>query len=166
MAKTRCFPSFVPKLERRAEALEGTFDAQGVANTLWASAAMGRGPGEGLMVTRVLEGRAEELAGTPNAQALTNTLRTLWAYATMTMGRGPGEGVMVTRVLEGREEELAGTPNAQALENTLWAYATMGRRRKLTSLSVATRAIVCTRASERARERVGGGREKGNFELC
>jgi hypothetical protein len=86
---------------------------------------------------------------------------TLWTYATM--GRGPGEGVMVTRVLAGRAEALAGTPNAQALENTLWAYAKMVRRRKLTPLSVATRAIVCARASERAREWEGGGRERESF---
>ena len=53
-------------LEGRAEALAGTFNAQDVANTLWAYATMGREPGAGLM--RVLEGRAEALAGTFNAQ--------------------------------------------------------------------------------------------------
>ena len=55
MAKTR-YLALVPKLEGRAEALAGTFNAQGVANTLWACATMGREPGAGLM--RELEGRA------------------------------------------------------------------------------------------------------------
>ena len=35
----------------------GSFNAQGVANTLWAYATMGRAPGAGVM--RLLEGRAE-----------------------------------------------------------------------------------------------------------
>ena len=65
-------------LEGRAEALAGTFNAQEVANTLWAYATMGREPGAGVM--RGLEGRAEALAGTFNAQGVANTL---WAYATM-----------------------------------------------------------------------------------
>ncbi len=54
------------------EALAGTFKAQGVANTLWACATMGREPGAGLMSE--LEGRVEALAGTFNAQAVANTL--------------------------------------------------------------------------------------------
>ena len=36
--------TLVPKLEGRAEALAGTFNAQNVANTLWAYATMGREP--------------------------------------------------------------------------------------------------------------------------
>ena len=63
MAKTHYRPrdpSLVPALEVRAEALAGTFNAQDVANTLWAYATMGREPGAGLM--RVLEGRAVALA--------------------------------------------------------------------------------------------------------
>jgi len=99
--------------------MAGTFNAQNVANTLWAYATMGRKPGAGLM--RVLEGRAEAVAGTFNAQNVTNTL---WAYATM--GREPGAGLM--RVLEGRAEAIAGSSDAQDVANTLWAYATMGRR--------------------------------------
>ena len=82
------------------ETLAGTFNAQAVANTLWAYAKMGREPGSGLM--RELEGRAEAVAGTFNAQDDANTL---WAYATM--GRKPGAGMM--RALEGRAEVLAGT---------------------------------------------------------
>ena len=63
MAKTRYRPwdrSLVPELEGRAEALACTFNAQHVANTLWAFAKMGREPGAGLM--RVLEeiGRAHD----------------------------------------------------------------------------------------------------------
>ena len=58
MAKTCYCPwdlSLVPKLERRAEALAGTFKAQCVVNTLWAYATMGLEPRAGLM--RELEGR-------------------------------------------------------------------------------------------------------------
>jgi hypothetical protein len=69
MAKTRYQPwnqTLVPKLEWRATALAGTFSAQGVANTLWAYATMGREPGAGVM--RVLAGRAEAPAGTLNAR--------------------------------------------------------------------------------------------------
>ena len=73
MAKTR-YLALVPKLEGRAEALAGTFNAQGVANTLWACATMGREPGAGLM--RELGARAEAVAGTFNAQEVANTL---WA---------------------------------------------------------------------------------------
>jgi hypothetical protein len=48
MAKTS-YLAVVPKLEGRAEALAGTFNAQGVANTLWAAGvfAMLRSPDEG-----------------------------------------------------------------------------------------------------------------------
>ena len=56
-------------LEGRADALAGTFNAQEVANTLWAYATMGREPGAAVM--RVLDGRAEALAGTFNAQEVT-----------------------------------------------------------------------------------------------
>ena len=77
MAKSRYHPwnqNLVSKLDRRAEALAGSFNAQNVANTLWAYATMGREPGAGLM--RELEGRAEALAGTFNAQDVANML---WA---------------------------------------------------------------------------------------
>jgi hypothetical protein len=87
----------------RAEALAGTFKAQEVANTVWAYATMGRGPGTGLM--RALEGLAEALAGTLKAQEVANTL---WAYA-----------------LKGRRGRTTWSDN---VANTLWAYATMGRR--------------------------------------
>ena len=49
-------------LEGRAEALAGTFNAQGVANMLWAYAKIEREPGAGLI--RELEGRAEAVSGT------------------------------------------------------------------------------------------------------
>jgi len=77
IAKTRYSPrdqSLVPQLEGRTETLAGTFNAQEVANTLWAYATMGREPGAGVM--RGLEGRAEALAGTFNAQNVANSL---WA---------------------------------------------------------------------------------------
>ena len=53
MAKTRYRPwdaALVLRLEGRAEALAGTFNAQNVANTLWAYATMGREPGERVCV--------------------------------------------------------------------------------------------------------------------
>jgi hypothetical protein len=110
-------------LEGRAEAVAGTFNAQEVANTLWAYATMGREPGAGMM--RVREGRAEALAvaGTLNAQDVANTL---WAYATM--GREPGAGLM--KVLEGRAEAVAGTFNAKEVANTLcrWWQSRCGLR--------------------------------------
>jgi hypothetical protein len=78
------------ELEGRAEALADTFNAQDVANTLWAYTTMGREPGAGVM--RGLEGRAEALADTFNAQGVELVANTLWAYATM--GQEPGAGVM------------------------------------------------------------------------
>jgi hypothetical protein len=48
-------------LEGQEEALGGTFNAQDVANTLWAYATMARAPGAGLR--RELEGQVEALAG-------------------------------------------------------------------------------------------------------
>ena len=62
------------ELERRAEAVAGTFNSQEVANTLWAYATMGREPGAGM--TRELERRAEAVAGNFNAQGVANPL---WA---------------------------------------------------------------------------------------
>jgi hypothetical protein len=121
IAKSRYRPwdqTLVPKLDGQAEALAGTFNAQGVTNTLWAYATMGREPCLGVM--RELEGRAEALVGRFNAREVANTL---WAYATM--GREPCLGVM--RELEGRAEALVGRFNAREVANTLWAYATMGQ---------------------------------------
>jgi len=106
-------------LEGGARRLAGRFQAQGVANTLWAYAKMGREPGEELM--RALEGRAEATAESFGAQGVANTL---WAYATM--GREPGEGLM--RALEGRAEAVTRAFSMQNLANVLWAYAKMGRR--------------------------------------
>ena len=50
MAKSRYRPwdrTLIPELEGRAEALAGTFNAQNVANTLWAYATWGGSPGQG-----------------------------------------------------------------------------------------------------------------------
>jgi hypothetical protein len=52
--------------------LAGTFNAQDVANTLWAYATMGREPSAGMM--RVLEERVEALAGKFKAQNVANTI--------------------------------------------------------------------------------------------
>ena len=71
MAKTSYRPwdqTLVPKLEGRAEALAGTLNAQGVTNTMWPYATMGRAPGTGVM--RELEGRAEAVAGSFNAHGV------------------------------------------------------------------------------------------------
>jgi hypothetical protein len=79
--------SLVPALEGQAETLAGMFNAQDVANTLWAYAKMERTPGAGLM--RVLEGRAEALANTFNAQDGANTL---WAACVLAVLRAPDGG--------------------------------------------------------------------------
>ena len=79
IAKKRHVPaneSLIAELGRKAVATATAFNAQAVANTLWAYATMGREPGAGVM--RGLEGRAEALAGTFKAQEVANTL---WAYA-------------------------------------------------------------------------------------
>ena len=67
-------PQTYPEALAQSEAVAGTFNAQGVANTLWAYARMGQEPGAGLMGE--LEGRAEAVAGTLTAQGVANTL---WA---------------------------------------------------------------------------------------
>ena len=68
MAKSRYHPwnqNLVSKLDRRAETRAGTFNAQNVANTLWAYATMGREPGAGVM--RELEGRVrDDIPGSRN----------------------------------------------------------------------------------------------------
>jgi len=65
-------------LEGRAEAVAGTFTAQGVANTRRAKAKMGRAPGAGAMRGLLPAPRAEAAAGRFNAQDVADTL---WAYA-------------------------------------------------------------------------------------
>ena len=56
-------------MQGRGEELTFTFEAQGVVNTLWAYATMGRVPKEGLM--RAREGRGELAeAGTFNVQGV------------------------------------------------------------------------------------------------
>jgi endonuclease/exonuclease/phosphatase family metal-dependent hydrolase len=126
----------LPAFERRAEVMAGDFNSQGIANTLWAYATMGRKPGELLMgqlerraeviagdfnSMGQLERRAEVIAGDFNSQGIVNTL---WAYATM--GRKPGELLMGH--LERRAEVIAGDFNSQEIATTLWAYATTGRK--------------------------------------
>jgi hypothetical protein len=67
------------ELEGRTEALAGTFNAQEVANTLWAYARMGREPGAAVFravkgrAEAVLDGRAEAEACTFTAQAVANS---------------------------------------------------------------------------------------------
>jgi hypothetical protein len=107
------------ELERRAEAISGDFNAQDIANTLWAYATMGTKPGERLMGE--LERRAEAISGDFKSQNVANTL---WAYATM--GTKPGERMIGE--LERRAEAIAGEFNSQHVANTLWAYATMGTK--------------------------------------
>ena len=70
-------------LEAQAEANAASFNAQNVANTLWAYATMSRKPGERLM--NALEERAQAVAASFTTQEVSNTL---WAYAVV--GRQPG----------------------------------------------------------------------------
>ena len=133
IAKKRHVPaneSLIAELGRKAVATATAFNAQAVANTLWAYATMGRRPGERLI--RALEAQAEATAASFNAQNVANTL---WAYATMgrqpgdrtgSPGRQPGERLM--QALEAQAEANAASFNAQNVANTLWAYATMGRQ--------------------------------------
>jgi hypothetical protein len=120
LAKARYAPSdplLLDALERQAEAVAGTFNAQQVANTLWAYAKLGRAPGAGVM--RGLEGRAEAVAGTFKAQEVANTL---WAYATL--GRAPGAGLR--RKVEERILQLVEDFTSQDLADTQWAYGQLG----------------------------------------
>ena len=124
MAKTRYRPwdpALVPKLEGRAEALAGTFNAPDVANTLWAYATMGRELGAGVMW--VLEGQAEALAGTFNTQDVANTL---WAYATMRRepagGAGGGGGVHVQRA--GHGKHATSSDHLESPECSRWCAVT------------------------------------------
>ena len=52
----------------RAEAISGEFNPQGVANTLWAYATMGRKPGERMI--GLLEQQAEAIAGEFNSHGI------------------------------------------------------------------------------------------------
>jgi uncharacterized protein with PIN domain len=133
IAKKRHVPaneSLIAELGRKAVATATAFNAQAVANTLWAYATMGTRPGERLI--RALEAQAEATAASFNAQNVANTL---WAYATMgrqpgdrtgSPGRQPGERLM--QALEAQAEANAASFNAQNVANTLWAYATMCRK--------------------------------------
>ena len=64
MAKARYRPynrALLPELELQIERVVSKYNAQNVANTVWAYARMGREPGEGVM--GMLEGRMGEVAG-------------------------------------------------------------------------------------------------------
>jgi len=105
-------------LERRVEAVAGSFIAFEVDTVLLSYANLGQPPREELM--QVLEGRVEVLVGTYTAQ---NVASTLWSYAMM--GREPGAQLM--RGLEGQAEATADAFQAIQVDQTLWAYVTMGR---------------------------------------
>ena len=62
----------MPQLERRAEATAGDFNSQGITNTLWAYATMGRKPGEKLMGQ--LERRAQVIVGEFKVTGVTQML--------------------------------------------------------------------------------------------
>jgi len=77
MAKARYRPknrALLPALDMQVEKVVREYDAQAVANTVWAYATMGREPGEGVM--GMLEGRMGEVVGEYNAQDVANTM---WA---------------------------------------------------------------------------------------
>jgi hypothetical protein len=105
-------------LENRAVALVEDFQAQGVANTIWALATIGEAPSQELL--ELLDARAEAVASDLSAQGVANIL---WAFAKM--GWGPSEQTL--RALESRAEELVEGFKPQEVANTLWALATMGR---------------------------------------
>ncbi len=69
-------PALVPKLEGQAVAVVGTFSAQGVTNTLWAFATMGREPGARLRCS--LEERIQMVSTDLWSQDIINIR---WAYS-------------------------------------------------------------------------------------
>ena len=88
--------------------MAGTFNAQGVTNTLWAYATMGREPGAGLK--RELEGRAEAMAGTFNAHNVANTM---WESCVFSIFRSPAEGsrwVHTATVIKNKQPTHTGVP--------------------------------------------------------
>jgi hypothetical protein len=91
----------------------GTFNAQDVANTLWAYATMGRAPGAGLM--RVLEGRAEAWAGLFNAQDVANTL---WAACVLSTFRSPEEQIRLVLTVVQRLVSLGNSLGKTVCLNT------------------------------------------------
>ena len=101
-------------LERRAEAVSAQFNSQGVANTVWALATMGREPEERMMLA--LERRAEAVSGEFNAQEIANTI---WALATMV--RKPDERMMLA--LERRMEQNMTDFSNHNIANVIWAMS-------------------------------------------
>ena len=82
-------------LDARALVVQGDFNAQDIANTLWSFATLGLQPSEALMAGMMKQ--AVAVQGDFNAQAIANTL---WAFATL--GLQPSEEFMAGRSEERR----------------------------------------------------------------
>jgi hypothetical protein len=106
-------------MERRAEAISGEFNSQGVANTLWAFAKLGTKPGERMMGQ--LERRAESISGEFNWVSITQIM---WFYA-RTKGK-PSETLLPH--LEQQALLLTDTVKTHHLIMLFWAYATLKLR--------------------------------------
>ena len=122
------------QLTSRAVLLIDEFQAQGVANTLWALATL-RSHEKSLWalvvatpVVGMLERRVEAVAADMKPQETSNTL---WALATMSACDGSVSGLVaresVVRVLERRVDQVAGELKAQETANVMWASAKLGR---------------------------------------
>ena len=122
LAKTRrqrpC-ENILGALEARALEVQGDFNPQNIANTLWAFATLGKQPDDRLVVG--LTARAVEMQGDFNPQEIANTL---WAFSTL--GRQPNDELVAQ--LMARAVEVQGDFNPQDIANTLWALATLGRQ--------------------------------------
>jgi hypothetical protein len=94
----------------------GEFNAQGLANTIWAYATLGLTPSD--RVQKALSDAVLRLAGEFNAQNVANTI---WAYAAL--GLTPSDRVQ--KALSDAVLRLAGEFNAQNVANTIWAYAVL-----------------------------------------
>jgi hypothetical protein len=109
---------------------------QGVANTVWAYATLGRSPEP--ETWRALETAAARVAPSMVPQGVANTV---WAYATL--GRSPEPETW--RALETAAVRVAASMKPQALANTLWAYTSLSSLRDviLPSSYAAVWELVC-----------------------
>jgi hypothetical protein len=137
--------SILAALVSQVSRLAASFNAQNVANTIWALAKLTTGSsGGGAAVLNAaaidggLEGvlaalanQASRLAASFNAQGVANTI---WALAKLTTDDGGGAAVVNAAAIEGGLEgvlaalasqvsRLAASFNAQEVSNTIWALA-------------------------------------------
>jgi len=120
LAKTRRRPPYADMLralEAQALVVRGDFNAQNIANTLWAFATLGFRPSKALLVG--LTEQTVAVQGDFKAQEISNTL---WAFATL--GLQPSEELMAGTMKQA--VAVQGDFNPQNIANTLWAFATLG----------------------------------------